>query len=101
MDLLSPHRQTLKHVTQPVLGRCLQIKTNYMEIDNSGTFDNLNFYTFIPSLVAGASEVCVSSAEEALALYEMGRKTLRADTGSIYNWWVKGTLPYNPLTELL
>lgn len=92
MDLLHPHRQTLKHVTHPILGRCLQIKLNYKEIDNSGTFDNLKFYTFIPSLVEGSSEVCVSSAEEALALHETGRKTLQADTDSIYRWWVKRTL---------
>lgn len=92
MDLLSPHRHTLKHVTHPVLGRCLQIKQNYKEIDNPGAFDNLSFPTFIPSLVEGSSEVCVSSAEEAFALYQTGRKTLQADTGSIYSWWVKGTL---------
>lgn len=48
--------------------------------------------TFIPSLVEGLSEVCVSSAEEAFALYETCRETLKASTGSIYSGWVKETL---------
>lgn len=52
----------------------------------------MTFYTFIPSLVEGSSEVCVSSAEEALALYETGKKTLWANTSSIYSRWVKRTL---------
>ncbi|TWW54965.1 hypothetical protein D4764_09G0000140, partial [Takifugu flavidus] len=57
VDLLSPHREALKHVTHPVLG----------------------------SLVEGLSEVCVSSAEEAFAIYETCRETLKANTGSIYS----------------
>uniref|UniRef100_A0A674N8F4 Uncharacterized LOC105417364 n=1 Tax=Takifugu rubripes TaxID=31033 RepID=A0A674N8F4_TAKRU len=57
VDLLSPHREALKHVTHPVLG----------------------------SLVEGLSEVCVSSAEEAFALYETCRETLKANMGSIYS----------------
>lgn len=85
-------------MTHPLLGRCLQIyrfflkKKIYREIDNSTVFDNLTFYTFIPSLVEGSSEVCVSSAEEALALYETGKKTLWANTSSIYSRWVQRTL---------
>lgn len=100
MDLLNPHRQTLKHVTHPVLGRCVHIKQNSKETVNFGTFDNLNFHPFIPSLVEGSSEVCVSSAEEALALYETGRKTPGADTSSIYSWWVKGSPTLSSLTCL-
>lgn len=46
----------------------------------------------MPSLVEGLSEVCVSSAEEAFALYETCRETLKANTGSIYSWWVKESL---------
>lgn len=58
-------------------------------------FDDVIFFyphTFIPSFVEGLSEVCVSSAEEAFALYETCRETLKASTGSIYSWWVKETL---------
>lgn len=92
MDLLRPHRQTLKHVTHPILGRCRQIKQNFKENVNSGTLYYLNVYTFLPRFVEGSSEVCVSSAEEAFALYETGRKTLLADTSSSDSWWVKATL---------
>lgn len=49
-------------------------------------------FVFTHSLVGGLCEVCVCSAEEAYALYETCRKTLKADTGSIYCRWVKRAL---------
>ncbi|XP_060935162.1 osmotic avoidance abnormal protein 3-like [Limanda limanda] len=57
VDVLSPNRQTLKLVTHPVLG----------------------------SLVGGACEVCVCSEEEASALYETCRETLKARADSMSN----------------
>ncbi|KAK1904888.1 Kinesin-like protein KIF15 [Dissostichus eleginoides] len=55
VDLLSPNRETLKRVANPVLG----------------------------SLIGGLCEVCVCSAEEAYTLYETCRDTLKANAGSI------------------
>ncbi|KAK2849207.1 hypothetical protein Q5P01_009041 [Channa striata] len=55
VDLLSPNRQTLKLVTLPVLG----------------------------SLVGGLSELCVCSEEEAYAVYESCRETLKTNAGSM------------------
>nr|XP_019937735.1 PREDICTED: kinesin-like protein KIN-4A isoform X2 [Paralichthys olivaceus] len=57
VDVLSPDRQTLKLVTHPVLG----------------------------SLVGGLCEVCVCSEEEAYALYETCRETLKARADSMSN----------------
>lgn len=101
VDLLSPHREALKHVTHPVLGRCSHIIW-------TKTWANWQFFNspwcsslitspphpnpYIPSLVEGLSEVCVSSAEEAFALYETCREALKTNTGSIYSWWVKECL---------
>lgn len=39
-------------------------------------------------VVAGASEVCVSSAEEAFGLYEACRETLESNTASHHSRWV-------------
>ncbi|XP_030000857.1 kinesin-like protein KIF3A [Sphaeramia orbicularis] len=55
VDILNPNRQSLKPVSHPVLGR----------------------------LTGGISEVCVSSTEEAYAVYETHRQTLKASPGSI------------------
>lgn len=52
-------------------------------------------FVFILRLVAGLCEVCVCSADEAYALYEICRETLKANTGSIYSRCVKEALTLN------
>lgn len=52
-------------------------------------------FVFYLRLVAGLSEVCVCSADEAYALYEICRETLKANTGSIYSRCVKEALTLN------
>lgn len=52
-------------------------------------------FVFILRLVAGLCEVCVCSADEAYALYEICREALKANTGSIYSRCVKEALTLN------
>lgn len=52
-------------------------------------------FVFMLRLVAGLSEVCVCSADEAYALYEICRETLKANTGSIYSRCDKESLTLN------
>ncbi|XP_035267348.1 trichohyalin isoform X1 [Anguilla anguilla] len=57
LDLLNPERRSLKPTTHPILG----------------------------ILVEGLCEVVIETAEEALALYEKGRETLKINSGNLHS----------------